>query len=213
MNSTDFVATTSMLPAMVPMGQTFQVPISFRPTAANARNAIVVVKAAGLMAPVQVKVDGTGKLLTISCSPDDKNFGNVPVGQTKMDKVTCRNSDTSSIDFIAAFSDFPDDWSVDPGNGTLAGSTGGEDGLVTLNLDFHPSSTGPRTTTLTIKTKDGITVGTVSIDGNGTTPPKDKPMQEVGCSYSGSGRTATPYGFMIFALLGGLALLRRRRLA
>lgn len=211
-NSTDFVVTTSMLPATVPMGMSFQVPISFRPTAANSRNAIVVVKAAGLMAPTQVKVDGTGKLLTISCSPDDKNFGNVPVGTAKQDKVTCRNSDSSPIDFIAAFSDFPDDWSVDPSNGSLPGSMGGDDGLATLNLDFHPTSTGPRTTTLTIKTKDGITVGTVNIDGNGTTPPKDKMNQDVGCAYTG--RTAPSYaGLLMLMLMGGLALLRRRRLA
>lgn len=210
-NSTDWVITTAMLPAMVPMGQTFQVPVSFRPMAANARAGIVVIKAAGLMAPTQVQVSGTGKLLTVSCSPDDKNFGNVSVGTSKQDKVTCRNSDSSPIDFIASFSDFPDDWSVDPGMGTLDASMGGDDGLVTLNLDFHPTSTGPRTTTLTIKTKDGITVGTVNIDGSGTAPPKEKMMQDVGCSYGGSSRSGSPYaGLVMLLLMGALALFRRR---
>jgi len=213
-NATDFVI-GPMLPATVDSGQSFQVPVSFRPTGSNARNAVIVIKAAGLMAPVQVKVEGSGKLLTISCTPDSKNFGNLPVGQEKKDKVLCRNSDSSGVEFIASFTDFVDDWSVDPVSGTLdGGSPGGDEGLATLTVTFHPTATGPRTTTLNIKTKDGVLIGTINLDATGTaasTMKQSKDSQEVGCAYSGHSNPPTAFALALLALSG--LLLRRRRYA
>jgi MYXO-CTERM domain-containing protein len=161
---------------------------------------------------VQIATTGTGKLLSITCSPDSKNFGNVPVGDSKVDKITCRNSDSAAIDFVTGFTDFPDDWSIDPTASSISPAMGGDEGVVTLSLTFKPTTTGPRTSTLNIKTKDGILIGTVDLDGNGTTPPKDKTMMNIGCAYSG--RTApTPLALAMFVLAGGLLLRRRRRTA
>jgi MYXO-CTERM domain-containing protein len=212
-NASDFVPPPgSTLPMSVPTGGNFSFPVSFRPTTAKALTAIVVVKAAGLMAPLQIKADGQGKLLAITCSPDSRNFGNLPLGMTKADKVVCTNSDSDPIDFMVSLSDFPDDWSFDPTDGTIAGSSGGNDGVQTLMLNFHPTALGPRTTTISLKTKDGLLLGQVSLDGNGTTPAKDKTEMNVGCSYSGRQNAAQGLFLMLLAL-GGFVLIRRRRYA
>lgn len=212
-NATEFVVDYSALPmAPVAAGANFQVPVEFRPQAANARTAILVVNAAGLMAPVQIKLDGTGKLLVITCSPDEKNFGTVAAGQNKTEKFSCRNSDSSDIDFSAAVSDFVDEWQISPNMGTIPAAQGGEDGLVSLQVTFAPTGPGERTTQLTLKTKDGLALGTISLDGKGGPMAKEKPMEQ-GCAYGATRRT-TPFGAAALLLLSaGLMLLRRRRTA
>ena len=206
--ATDFIADLSMVPTTASTGQSFQIPISFRPSAGSTRSAVVVIKAAGLPAPEQVKVEGTGKLLTISCMPDTKNFGSILVGQEKTDTVICKNTDSSPIDYVAAFGDFAEDWTVAPSMGTLAGAVGGTEGIATFTLTFHPTGTGPRITALTIKTKDGIPVGVVNLNGTGAMPPKDKPPVDVGCDYSR--RPVAPHAFLLMLIVLSGLLLRRR---
>ena len=191
-------------------GQSAPFKVSFKPTGNGTRSAILVVNAAGLMAPTQVKLEGTGKLLTISCSPDDKNVGMVRMGESTEIKVVCRNSDSADIDFVTGFSENQDDWLVDPAMGTLPAGTPTDEGLVTLNITFKPTAPGPRTTVMTIKTKEGLAVGSINLDGTGLPMLKEKPPEMTGCQASGHG--ATPAGTLIVMLLGaGTLLLRRRR--
>lgn len=215
MHYNDFGFDSSKVPMMpVPAGQNFQIPVDFRPQAAGARNAILVVNAAGLMAPVQIKLDGTAKSLTLACSPDEKNFGTVPAGQTKTEKITCRNSDGSDIEYVAAVTDFVDEWQIEAAKGTIPAAQGGEDGLLTLQVTFAPMGQGERTTSLMLRTKDGLQLAQISLDGKGGVMPKDKTMPMQGCAYGGSPRSGRGLG-ALFALLlaSGLLVLRRRRAA
>ena len=208
-NASDFVTSTSSL-AMIATGQTGMFKVSFKPTGNGTRSGIVVVNAAGLMAPTQIKADGTGKLLTINCTPEDKDLGKVPVGTSSTLKVVCTNSDTAAIDFVASFSDNLDDWAVDPMTGNLPAASGAEQGLITMNITFTPTGTGSRTTTMTIKTKDGIAIGTINLDGTGTTAIKPPVDSMGGCTYSGHGQAqAAAWLFLMLSL--GTLLFRRRR--
>jgi MYXO-CTERM domain-containing protein len=210
-NPTDYVAGTGMLPTMVAVGQSFQFPVTFQPMGTDDRNAIVVVKVDGLPAPVQITVDGTGKLLSVTCSPNDIEFGNVPTGMPKTNTIVCRNTDSDPIDFVTSFSDFPMDWTINPAMGTLAGAMGGVEGSQQMTVTFNPTASGARTTTLTIQTKSGINVGTVNLDGTGVTPVAPQTDVGVGCSYSANATPPSALALMLL-LLGGL-YLRRRRLA
>lgn len=208
-NATDFL-TAGMAPMMIPTGQSANFKVTFRPTGNGMRSGIVVVNAAGLTTPTQVKVDGTGKLLTINCTPGDKDLGKVVVGNTASVKVICTNSDTGSIDYVASFSDNLDDWSVDPATGNIPAASGADQGLVTLNVTFMPTSPGSRTTTMTIKTKDGIAIGTINLDGTGQTAPKPKTDDMGGCAYSGRGQAQAAAWLLLLAAVGTLIVRRRR---
>ncbi len=208
-NATDFL-TSGMPPMMIPTGQSATFKVSFRPTGNGMRSGIVVVNAAGLTTPTQIKTDGTGKLLTINCTPGDKDLGKVVVGNTAALKVICTNSDTAAIDYVASFSDNLDDWMVDPATGNLPAASGADQGLVTLNVTFTPTGTGARTTTLTIKTKDGIAIGTINLDGTGQAAPKPKTDDMGGCAYSGRGQ-AQAAAWLLLLLAVGTLLVRRRR--
>jgi hypothetical protein len=210
-NASDFL-TSGAPPMMVPNGQSATFKVSFKPTGNGARSGIIVVNAAGLMAPTQVKVDGTGKLLTINCSPDEKDLGKVAIGASSTLKVICTNADTGAINYVASFSDNMDDWTVDAPMGTIPAASGADQGLVTLNITFTPTGSGPRTTTMNIKTKDGIPIGTVNLDGTGLTAPKPKMDDMGGCAYGGHGQAQA--GTLLFLMMAlGTLLIRRRRTA
>jgi hypothetical protein len=209
-NPTDFL-TMGALPASIAPGQTGTFQVAFKPTADGSRSGIVVLNAAGLMAPTQIKTDGIGKLLTLDCTPSDKDLGRVVQGSESSVKIVCTNSDPGAIDYVASFSDNMDDWSVDAPTGNLAGSTNGQDGVLQLNVTFKPTGTGPRTTTLTIKTKDGIAIATINLDGTGGAMPKAPGGGDMGgCAYAGTQRV--PATAWLLLLLGlGTLLVRRRR--
>ena len=100
----------------------------------------------------------------------------------------------------------------DPSTGTLPAGTPTEEGLATLNITFKPTATGPRTTVMSIKTKDGLSIGSVNLDGTGLPMPKEKQAEDTGCS--ATGHQAAPSGTLIGLLLAaGTLLLRRRRTA
>ncbi len=208
-NAGDFL-TSGMAPAMLGNGQSATFKIFFKPTGNGARNAIIAVNANGLTAPTQVKVDGNGKLLTISCTPEEKDLGKITVGTSTTLKVVCTNSDTAPIDYVASFSDNLDDWAVDPATGTLPAASGTDQGIVSLNITFTPTGTGNRTTTMTVKTKDGLAIGTINLDGTGTMMLKPPIDGMGGCTYSGRGPAQTGTLVLLVMALGTL-LLRRRR--
>ena len=214
-NYADFNADLSAVPMMpLPPGQNFQIPVELRPQTAGAKTAILVINAAGLMAPEQVKLDGSAKQLVLTCSPDEKNFGTVPAGQTKTEKITCRNSDSNDIDFVAAVTDFVDEWQVSPAMGTIPAGQAGEDGLVSLQVTFAPMAQGERTTQLVLRTKEGISLATISLDGKGGVMAKDKTMMSTGCAYGGDASSSRSLGSLVaLALAAGALLLRRRRVA
>lgn len=210
-SSADYVVSGDRSVVLAP-GASAPFKVAFKPVGAGTRSAILVVNASGLTAPVQVKLEGTGKLLTISCSPDDKNLGMVRMGETASLKVVCRNADSNDIEFVTGFSENQDDWTVDPSTGTLPAGTPTEEGLATLNITFKPTATGPRTTVMSIKTKDGLSIGSVNLDGTGLPMPKEKQAEDTGCS--ATGHQAAPSGTLIGLLLAaGTLLLRRRRTA
>lgn len=197
---------------VVPPGGKAEFKVTFKPTGNGTRSATLVVNAAGLTTPTQVKLDGTGKLLTVGCSPDDKNLGLVKVGESVQLKVICRNSDSSDIEFVTGFSENPDDWTVDPSTGTLPAGTPTDEGMVTLNISFAPTVTGPRTTTLTLKTKDGLVIGSINLDGTGLPAPKEKPPEESsGCQMSARSGATSAAGVVLLALSALGLLVRRRR--
>ena len=83
---------------------------------------------------------------------------------------------------------------------------------MSLQVTFVPTGPGERTTQLTLKTKDGLALGTISLDGKGGPMAKEKPIEQ-GCAYGATRRT-TPFGTAALLLLSaGLMLLRRRRTA
>lgn len=210
-NYADFNADLSAVPMMpLPPGQNFQIPVELRPQSPGAKTAILVINAAGLMAPEQVKLDGNAKQLVLTCSPDEKNFGTVPAGQTKTEKINCRNSDSSDIEFVAAVTDFVDEWQISPDTATIPASQGGEDGLLSLQVTFAPTGQGERTTQLILRTKEGLSVAQISLDGKGGVVPKDK-MMSTGCAYGGDSTSGRSLGSLLALALASLVLLLRRR--
>lgn len=210
-SNADYVVSGDRTVVLAP-GASAPFKVAFKPVGAGTRSAILVVNASGLTAPVQVKLEGTGKLLTISCSPDDKNLGMVRMGESAALKVVCRNADSNDIEFVTGFSENQDDWSVDPQTGTLPAGTPTEEGLATLSITFKPTATGPRTTVMSIKTKDGLSIGSINLDGTGLPMPKEKMTEESGCS--ATGHKTAPTGTLVSLLLvAGTLLLRRRRSA
>lgn len=210
-NYADFHADLSAVPMMpLPAGQKFEIPVELRPQTAGSKTAILVITAAGLMSPEQVKLDGSAKQLVLTCSPDEKNFGTVPAGQTKTEKITCRNSDNNDINFVAAVTDFVDEWQIAPTEGTIPAAQGSEDGLISLQVTFAPTGQGERTTQLILRTKEGLTLATISLDGKGGVMPKDKMMMQ-GCAYSATSTNSRSLGSLFAVALAACALLLRRR--
>lgn len=207
--STDFLVSGDRT-VKIPAGGKAEFKVAFKPTGNGTRSAILVVNAAGLTTPTQVKLDGTGKLLTVGCSPDDKNLGLVKVGDTVALKVICRNSDSSDIEFVTGFSENADDWLVDPATGTLPAGTPTDEGMVTLSISFTPTATGPRTTTLTLKTKDGLVIGSINLDGTGIPQPKEKPPEDAGGCAMGGRSVVSPWALLL--VVGAMIARRRRRL-
>ncbi|MFO0572970.1 MAG: choice-of-anchor D domain-containing protein [Polyangia bacterium] len=207
----EYIVKPDNVPMEIPTGGKATFKVAFKPNGNGTRSAILAVNATGLAQPTQVKAEGTGKLLTITCSPDDKNLGPVAVGNMTTLKVTCRNSDPSVIEYVTGFSENLDDWTVDPATGMLPAASGGDEGVVSLQIVFKPTATGPRTTTLTIKTKDGITIGTINLDGTGTQPPKMPMPMDQGCSYSQRAPLASLGSMLVLLASLGTLIARRRR--
>lgn len=213
MNYQDYFLDQTGVP-MTPVmpGQSFQVGVELRPLKAGSPAAILVVNAAGLMSPYQVMLGGSSRVLGISCTPDEKNFGGVPQGQSKTEKFSCNSSEPMEIDYVASVAEYSDDWTIEPAMGKIAaaGPTG-SDALLSLQVTLKPTAVGERGTILTIKSVDGLTLASIALDGRGSPAPKDK-MMESGCSYGGSG-SAPMAGLSVLGLALASLLLRRRRQA
>lgn len=211
-NSSEF-SVSPAAPTTLAAGKSFTFKVAFRPMGANARTAIVAVNALGLVAPAQVKLQGTGKPVTVSCNPSALDFKNVNIGDSATKTVTCSNSDTSAVDISTAFEYFPDDWSVAAMATSIPGATD-SDGVLKLDITFKPTDTGPRTSDMQIKAKDsGLTLATIDLDGTGVrsnTPDGGTGGGGGGCSVSArtsGGATAT---VALSLLLLGLCWRRRR---
>lgn len=204
-NAQDFLWTGDIPMAIAP-SQTANFKIAFRPNGNGARSAALVIRATGLAADEQVRLDGTGKSLQVSCSPDFLDFGLVRLEESTTKQVVCQNLDTSPLEVVTAFDDFKDDWKIESEGTTIPAATGADPGVLQLKVTLAPTMEGPRTSNLTISSKDsGVVIASVGLDGNGG--PKKMEMMKQGCSVGGRG---APGGIAGLVLLVGL-LLRRRR--
>jgi uncharacterized protein (TIGR03382 family) len=199
------------VPANLEAGKTVSFKVYFRPSGASARTAFLVIRANGLQVPEQIKLDGTGKAISVSCTPDYLQFGSLEVGQNSTKQVICSNMDNSPVELDMLFEDFQGDWSFESESTTLPGATAGAEGTLPVKITFKPAMVGVRNSRLLIKSKDsGIVLHSVDLEAVGI-PVKMDPGG-MGCKCSTTGRTQG--GAAASALVGlGLlvALLRRRR--
>jgi len=111
-----------------------------------------------------VSVAGVGVAPGWSVSPTSIPFGNVVVGNSKMDSVTVTNTGTSALNISAATSSNPR-FSVSPGSGSIPPS-----GSQKFYITFNPIATGGQAGSI-IFTHDATgSPDTVSVTGTGVAP-------------------------------------------
>lgn len=210
-NAADF-GFSGDVPMSLDGGKTVSFKVYFRPSGASARTAFLVIRANGLQVPEQIKLDGTGKAISVSCTPDYLQFGSLELGQTATKQVICSNMDNSPVDLDLLFEDFQDDWKFEAESTTLPGATAGEEGTLPVKITFTPTMTGVRNSRMLIKSKDsGIVLHSVDLEA--VAIPMKMDPGGMGCKCSTGGRTQG--GAAATGLLVGLGLLvtllRRRR--
>ncbi|MDW8284443.1 MAG: choice-of-anchor D domain-containing protein [Myxococcales bacterium] len=201
---------TGQIPMSLEPNRTVSFKVFFRPGGNGMRTGALVIRATGLAADEQVRLEGTGKSLAVSCSPDFRDFGVVRIGQSVTQQVVCQNMDSAPVDIDTSFEEFREDWSIEPTGMPIPAAMGAEPGILQLRITFAPTAEGPRNTNLLIKAKEsGVVIASVGLDGNGA--PMKMEMMNQGCACQ-LGAAASP-GSGAWAAVGLLlvGMLRRRR--
>jgi pectate lyase len=94
-NGEFFAAPTSSV--ILPIGDSLQVSVTFSPTSAGAQSGYVVVYSDAATSPDSAHLLGVGVQSGFSGTPNPLNFGNVAVGNSRVDTITVTNPGTGTL--------------------------------------------------------------------------------------------------------------------
>ena len=182
-NSTDFSkATDTCSPSGVAAGAQCTVSVTFTPSAPPTLNevATLVFTGSDVNSPQNVSLSGSGSPSApgVGLAPTTLAFGNQFINTTSAAQtVTLTNTGNAAltISSIAASGDFAETSTgatACPISPTTLPATAGSN-TCTISVTFTPTVAGARTGTLTITDNAGGSPQTVSLTGNGTSPPPD----------------------------------------
>lgn len=169
----DFVNTnTGTCGTSLASGSNCTIIVKFSPTAAGTRTTTLNVADSDASSPQQSALSGTGVAGSMTISPASENFGSVSVGSSSSDVTfTLANATASTVTGITVTfvggntGDF-----VNVGTGTC-GSSLANGSSCTIVVNFSPTATGTRTTTLNVADSASNSPQQSSLSGTGTTPP------------------------------------------
>jgi beta-lactam-binding protein with PASTA domain len=168
-NAADFaVANNSCTGASVAPGSSCAVQLTFTPTAAGARNAVLTLASNAPQSP-PVTISGTGLVSDVGVGATALNFGDQKVGtQSQAQTVAVSNKGGAPMKMGAAsvIGTNAKDFSLTDGcqNNTVAPGAGCSIGVV-----FAPTGAGARSGKLLVVNDSGLSQN-VTLSGNGTTP-------------------------------------------
>jgi hypothetical protein len=163
-NASDFSATNNC-GSSVAVGASCTISITFHPAAVGTRSALVLVSDNVSGSPQTIPVTGTGS--DVKLSANGHGFSATIVGQTSSPfTVTLTNvgATTLSITSISLGGTNPADF-TETNN---CGSSVAASATCALTLAFHPTTTGTRTSLVSITDNGGGSPQTISLSGTGT---------------------------------------------
>ncbi|MBI3195699.1 MAG: choice-of-anchor D domain-containing protein, partial [Ignavibacteriae bacterium] len=138
--------------------------MTFLPTATGNQTGTISFVNDATGSPHTVSVSGTGIFPNISLSATSKTFGNVVVGQNKLDSVTISNIGTAPL-VITGMTLNGNQYSITPTTGTIAPASSQK-----LYITFAPTSTGAKNDTIKMTHNAAGSPSKVSLSGTGTAP-------------------------------------------
>jgi Beta-propeller repeat len=189
----DFQQTNNCGTGISAGGATCAVMVTFTPTIAGSRTGSIVVTDDAASSPQTVMLTGSGGVPAASVSPTSVAFSNVSVGSSSAPQtVSLTNAGTAdlAINLVSITGDFTETNNC----GTDLPYTGedGSTGTCQISVVFTPTTSGPRSGTLSITDNAAGSPQTVSLSGN-PSPPSFS-ISTAGGSSSASvaqGQTAT----------------------
>ena len=174
-NEFSLVSPTNFPIILKPTDPPITVNLNFEPLSIGVKSAIFTITSDAPTGLVNLPVSGNGILPTqpdITLSRTSINFGDVVVGNTKNETFTITNIGNADlrIDNIARTNGSSDFNLVSPTSFPLILTPNGP--LITVTLNFAPSSVGEKRATFTITSNDPDGAVALQVSGNGTLPPQ-----------------------------------------
>lgn len=171
-DSGDFTMSGKTCGATISASSTCSVTITFTPTASGARAATLTLNHSGFnsSATVPLSGTGTGKISTLTVSPQSLSFGASDIGSSTAAQTATLQSDgttTITINSVTINGTNPGDFSITANTcgSSLAGSAS-----CTIGVLFKPTASGARTATLTVSDSAAGSPHTVTLSGSGNVP-------------------------------------------
>jgi len=156
---------TNNCPSTLPVGQSCQVKVRFRPTTVGQVNGTLTVTDNAPDSPQTAALSGTGTLITLS--PIGINFGDQRVGTSSNPAlVTLSNQGTVTLNISQIVIDGTDPSDFSQTNNCGSSLTAGSQ--CTIQVTFAPTQTGTRSAELKVQDDVNPSTQTVSLNGTGT---------------------------------------------
>ncbi len=142
--------------------------LAFKPTAAGARSATLVISDSDPSSPQSVNLAGMGTAVRLSAT--SLTFGPQPVDTASASKsLTLTNLGSTPLRIANLTLSGADagDFAIQPSSTCVAGSSVAGGGICTINVTFKPELVGARSATLVINDSDPGSPQTVSLSGTG----------------------------------------------
>jgi hypothetical protein len=171
-NASDFVISSKTCGATLAASSSCSVTVTFTPTAPGPSAATLTLGHSGFNSSATVPLSGTatGKISTLTVSPQSLSFGAADIGSSTASQTVTLQSDgttTISINSVTISGPNPGDFSI---TSNVCGSSLAGSGSCTIGVLFKPSASGSRTAALTISDSAGGSPHTVALSGSGNVP-------------------------------------------
>jgi len=164
----DFSETDNCLNAVVNVGASCTVQVTFTPSQTGTRSGQLTLDANLSGGQLTVPLSGTGSPSgAVTLTPSSIGFGPVGIGTVSAPlQVTATNTGATAVSVTSLTVSGP--FAI---AGNACGASLAADAACQLKVTFAPTQAGPATGTLTLTDLDGTQ--TVALSGTGTTPPTD----------------------------------------
>ncbi len=172
-NSGDFTANLAsttcgqdVLELDVPAGGSCTIGVTFTPTATGDRSASLVLTNTSVDGTQTLALTGSGTNAAVGLSASSLDFGQQVVATSQEQTVTVTDTGSTSltVDGATATGDFTADATACTAEPVPPGQA------CTITVTFTPSTTGPRSGTLTITSNAAVSPDTVALTGTGVAP-------------------------------------------
>jgi HYDIN/CFA65/VesB family protein len=182
-NAADFTVASGQC-ATINAGTSCNVNISFRPSVAGNRSAVLTVTGNAANSPQTITLTGTGQASAVSLSPASLDFGSQNQGSTSAPtQATLTNSGNESLTITSITS------SGDFSQTNNCGTTLAASASCQIAVVFTPSTVGSESGTLSIVDNAAASPQAIPLTGTGTAPPVS-----IGTGNGGSVTSTVPSG-------------------